>query len=152
MKKILSLILSLIICISITACGNTAKEIDINALSGELLNAQIFDEELTQVKTSVTIKRLGLNEADIEECVAYAGTKAVVDEIVLIKAVEGAYGDVQAALNKHVDTQIKSYTSYRPEEVPKLEEALSLSFGNYVMLIVSNNSEKAQEIVDKSTK
>lgn len=151
MKKILSLILSIIICIGAASCSGTAKEIDITALAQELISAQIFDEDLTEVKSSVTAKRLGLPEENIEECVAYAGTKAVVDEIVLIKAKEGTYGDVQAALNKHVETQIASYSSYRPEEVPKLEDAVSVSFGNYVMLIVANDAEKADEIIQQFT-
>lgn len=151
-KKILTLLCAVMCLMCIVGCG-TIKEIDLNSLCGEIMSANIFDEDLTQVKTSVTLKRLSIQETDVEECIAYAGTKAVVDEVVLVKATSPeAAQNVVASLDKHIALQQKSYASYRSEEVPKLDSAVSVSEGNYVMLVVSNDSAKAEEIVNSYIK
>lgn len=153
MKKIISTFLCAVMCLLCVAGCGTIKEVDLNSLCSEIMAAQIFDEDLTQVKTSVTLKRLSLEEADVEECISYAGTKAVVDEVVLIKAVSPeAAQNVLSSLEKHIALQQKSYASYRPEEVPKLDSAVSVCEGNYVMLVVSNDNQKAEEIVNNSIK
>lgn len=147
MKKILSVIISVFICTLVLAgCGGT--NFDADSAVKQLMSAGIFDETLTEVSSSVTQKRLSLSEEDIESCTSYAGTKAVVDEIVLVKVSSSDAAErVKTALDRHIETQKKSYSSYRPDEVPKLDSAVIVSEGGYVILVVSKDSGKAQSIV-----
>lgn len=148
MRKIISAVICMLICLfCFTGCG-TGSELDVDSASQQLMSAGIFDENLTEVSQSVTEKRLELNPEDIESCVAYAGTKAVVDEFVLIKAISGDVAEnIKNSFNNHIETQKKSYESYRPDEVPKLESAVVMTSGNYAVLIVSGDSAKAQKII-----
>lgn len=147
MKKILSVIISVFICaLALAGCGSMGFDTD--SAVEQLMSAGIFDENLTEVSSSVTQKRLSLSEEDVESCTAYAGTKAVVDEIVLVKTSSAEASEkVKAAFDKHIETQKKSYSSYRPDEVPKLDSAVIVSEGGYVILVVSKDSGKAQSIV-----
>ena len=148
MRKIISSVICMLICLfCFTGCG-TGGELDMNSAAQQLMSAGIFDETLTEVNQSVTEKRLELNTGDIESCIAYAGTKAVVDEFVLIKATSGDGAEnIKNSFNNHIEKQKKSYESYRPDEVPKLESAVVMTSGNYAVLIVSGDSAKAQKII-----
>ena len=146
-KRITAFVCAVVCAIGLTGCGGT-KEIDINSTAQQLMSADIFDENLMEVKAATTEKRLNLSSEDIESCVSYAGTKAVVDEIVIVKAVSAdAAANVKKAFDEHIATQKKSYSSYRPDEVPKLDSAVELAEGNYVVLVVSKDGEKEEKIV-----
>lgn len=132
----------------LSGCGNT--DVDINALSQELKGSGIFAEDLSDVSQNIACKRIGVNSDDVTECAAAAGTKAVVDEIVIVKSTNSS--GVEESMKKHIEKQKDSYASYRPEEVPKLEEYVLMTSGEYNVLVVSEDSKKAKEIVRKYIK
>lgn len=150
MKKKITVFLSMIICaVSIAGCSS-AKNIDIEALAEDLLNNGIYAEELSTVSAQITEKRYALTEDEVEEAVAYAGTNAVVDEIAIFKA-----KDVESVSNKvaeHIAVQTSTYESYRPSEVSKLEDSVVRVVGDYVILCVSEDSARAEEIIEEYTK
>lgn len=148
MKKTITAVICAALCTAfISACGGT-KTIDADTAASKLMSSGIFAEQLEEVNTSVAEKRLSLNSADVESCKAYAGTKAVVDEIAIIKAVSpDAAANVKAAIDKHLETQKKSYSSYRPDEVPKLDNAVVITEGSSVAFVVSKDSDRAKQIV-----
>ena len=148
MKKTISVIICTLLCLlSLSGCGSV-KELDIDTASTQLMSAGIFDEDLTEVSNSVTEKRLALDAKNIEVCRSYAGTKAVVDEIVMIKAVsDEAAENVKASFDKHIQSQKNSYASYRPDEVPKLEDAVVMTSGSYAVMVVSKDASQAEKIV-----
>ncbi len=136
----------------LSACGSSA-EIDINALSADLMSSDIFSEKLDEVSSSVIEKRLSIDEDQVAEIFGAAGTKAVVDEFAIIKLADGASAaDVEKGIENHIEKQKDSYASYKPEEVPKLEDYVLVSSGNYEILVVSDDSSKAKEIINKYTK
>lgn len=148
MKKKFLAILSITMCLFLASCG--AKTIDANELASKLVLEGVFAEQLTQVSSDITEKRYMLTENEVEECVAYSGTKAVVDEVVVFKA-----KDVDAVKEKvleHINTQTNSYSSYRPDEVPKLENSVVTVSGDYVIVCISNDSSTAKNIIDQYTK
>lgn len=148
MKKIISFIISAVLCTAVFAGCGGGTEFDADAAVGQLMSAGIFAETLTEVKPEVTKKRLSLSEGDIESCTAYAGTKAVVDELVLVKASSPSAAEtVESAFEKHIEAQKKSYSSYNPNEVPKLDSAVIVSESGYVILVVSADSDKAKSII-----
>lgn len=152
MKKILSAALCVMMCILCMSCG-TKGELDAAAAAGELLSAGIFDEELSEVKQSVAQKRVNVSEEDIAECIAYSGTRAVVDEIVIIKAVSAdAAENAEEAFKAHIDAQKQVYADYNADEMPKLEDAFTAVYGDYAVMIVSKDSAKAQDIVKQNLK
>lgn len=143
MKRIISIAAAVIMLLSLASCGS--KEINTEELAKELVDNLTFAEELNKVDGEITLKRYGIDSDAVQECVSYAGTAAVADEVTVIKA-----NDVSAVsdkLNEHWDSQIKSYTSYRPEEVPKLENAVLYQYNDTVIFVVSEDHDDAQKLI-----
>lgn len=145
MKKIITTIAALALSVAcLTGCGST--EIDTNAVSQGILNGVQFEEQLSQMSDKISIKRLGLNADDVESCIAYTSTNAVVDEFAVIKATNS--DNVTASLNEHIANQKATYESYAPNEVTKLDNAVVKTVGDYVIYVVSTDGTAAQGVVD----
>lgn len=135
-------------------CGEKPVVIDINELAFELCSSDLFAEEMNNMSENLLRKRYGIEEGDYLEYKAGAGTRAVVDEYLIIKT-DPANPDnaarVQSAIEKHINNQMDSYEDYRPDEMPKLEDYVYVSCGDYQIMVVSDNNAKAQEIITKYT-
>ncbi len=152
MRKILCAFLCAVMCALCISCG-TAKQLDGASAAASLMSAGIFDENLSEVKPSVAEKRVAVSAEDVAECTAYSGTRAVVDEIVIIKAVSSqAAENVEKSFLNHIDAQKKVYADYNADEMPKLEDAFTAVYGDYAVMVVSKDSAKAQEIIKQNLK
>lgn len=147
-KSIIAVLLLLSAALSLAGCG--AKNIDADELASKLAGEGQFAEELTEVSEAVTIKRLALGDGEAEECAAYAGTAAVTDEVMVIKAKDTE--KVSEAVEKYIENRAETYSSYRPDEVPKLSDAVVQITGDCVIVCVSENSALAKKIIDEYTK
>lgn len=149
MKKITVMISAFALsAMCLAGCGG--KEIDMTAAANGILSGVAFAEELQPTSENISLKRLGVNAGDVESCVAYTGTNAVVDEFAIIKAVnpEG----VEASIRDHIASQIETYQSYAPDEVAKLNSAIVEISGDYVIYVVSPDNAAAQAVVDSVAK
>ncbi len=149
MKKITAIISALVLSIMcLSGCGGS--EIDMTEAANSLLTGVTFAEELQPTSENISLRRLGLNEADVESCIAYASTNAVVDEFAIVKATnpEG----VESSIRSHIDSQIQTYQSYAPDEVAKLNNAIVQVSGDYVIYVVSSDNTAAQSVVDSIVK
>lgn len=121
--------------------------IDANTLAEDLKNNGVYSEELSPVSAQITEKRYAFDEGEVSETVAFAGTRAVVDEVAVFKA----ESDIDAVVEKvtaHIDAQTQTYQSYRPDELPKLRDAIVTTSGDYVIVCISADSAKAEEIIN----
>lgn len=143
MKKILMTAAVIVAAITITACGK--KNVDVSTLALELLNGGEYAERLNEVSTEVTEKRCGIDDELVEICAAFKGTSAVADEIIVIKTKDTK--EVNEKLNAHWESQIESYKDYLPSEVPKLEEAILYVYNDVVIFCVSEDTDKARQII-----
>lgn len=148
MKNKVLIVLSIIMCIVLAGCNT--KTIDATELAEALATNGTFTEELYAVSADITEKRYALTDDEVEECAAYAGTKAVVDEVVVFKAKD--VDAVKTKVQQHISAQEESYTSYRPDEVPKLQDSVLVVSGDYVILCVSEDSSSAKTIIDEYIK
>lgn len=136
--------------IAAAAGCSSGGDIDAAALVNDLTTGVVFDEALTELSPSIAQKRLSLDEGEAEEITAYAGTRAIVDEIAVIKAAD--VDAVKAKIDAHIAEQTESYQSYRPEEVPKLNDAVVETYGDYVIMCITSDSDAAKAIIDKYIK
>jgi len=76
-------------------------------------------------------------------------TGATAEELVLfVLAEESDVKQVEEACGRRIEEQIFGFKSYRPAEVPKLENAICEVRGNTVLLLVANDWEKASKAAD----
>ena len=83
MKKLVFGLAAVMMCVSLAGCGG--KAVDINELASALSSDGKFAEQLTEVSSDIAEKRYMISDGEVEECVSYTGTPAVVDEITIFK-------------------------------------------------------------------
>lgn len=152
LRKLTCLALALVMVLALAACGGpTEKSVDINALAEELLSKATFGEELTKVDSSVA---LGLYAApEGSEAVAYVGTGATAEELAVFNCGSAEAADTLVdSLEQRNQTRIEQYSSYNPAEVPKLENAVILSGGQYVVLCVATDASGARSAAEAALK
>ena len=156
MKKLL-LCLPVLLLLLLCACGEKSVPAPSKAelpapetLAAELQASGAFAEELVLAENDVGCFLYGLVESDAPEMRYYFSSGAVADEIAILPcADDAALEKVKSECATRLDLQTQLFTSYKPEEVPKLEKALVLQRDKTVVLCVASDYEKAREILDK---
>ena len=150
MKKTLSLLLVSVLLLALCACGGgSGKTIDLNALAQELISGGVFTDTMSQPAEGIPARIYGFQDADVAEVVMYTGTGAPAEEIFLVKTSGGsAISALKTACQTRIDNQKQSFQAYSPEDVAKLDSAVLVTSGDYVLLVVANDAAAAQAIVD----
>jgi hypothetical protein len=150
-KRCLFFLLVLSIFVSAVAgCRSEVKEVDLAAMSKELLDSGAFTDLLSAVDTETAATLYGLDVGDVKSCTVYCGTGATAEEIALFLAADtAAAGRIKTAADARIQHQITAYESYVPAEVPKLEAALVRQTGPYVFCVVSADTDAAKAVVDR---
>lgn len=153
LKKALALALALTLALALAACGGEGevKSVDINALASELLDAATFGEPMNALESATALGLYGCAEGT--EVVAYAGTGATAEELAVFNCGTAEAADTLVKnLETRNQTRISQYSDYNPAEVPKLEKALIMSGGQYVVLLVASDTSSAEKIASDALK
>ncbi|MBR3966579.1 MAG: DUF4358 domain-containing protein [Clostridia bacterium] len=151
MKKNLTfLIVIAILLTSFASCGEKREVvIDINSLAAEFDKIYEGTEiELVDITESEAIDIhygiKGLYSASrIKGSVTISSDEYVVLECFDEAGAEKAY----ELLDEYRRERIKLFASYATEQVPKLENAISKHIGKYVIFVVAENTDMANEIL-----
>lgn len=152
MKKLLSVFLSSVLILSLTACGEKAPAAfdpakDTQALLDE---AGVFAETLEPVDQATACALYGIDEATVTGSAVYMANATSAEEVAIFTLADE--DSVQAAAKQQgyrVDDRIEELTSYLPGEVPKLEGAIVETRGNSVLLLVCSDYDGAKKVLDK---
>ena len=151
MKMKIAAMMFLIMLGTLAGCSKEKKEdrvIDVHTMAQSLLNDITYEDQLTKVEGNMFQMIYGISQEDIEEYEAYVSTGATAEEIAVIKAKDEATAEsMEEKLTERVEAQKNSFANYIPKEVEKLEEAVVYQEGVYVVLSISNDDEKAEEII-----
>ncbi len=151
MKKILLLILSLALLLSLSACGGekeSSKELDAAALCESLLKSSAFSVSLEELPATKASAFYNVEKDSMAEAMLYHASGTSKEQIVLIKATdETAAGTMVGVLQSLVNEWIEADRDYAPEEVPKLEKAVLRQSGCWVVLVVANDPDAAAKLV-----
>lgn len=146
--KLLSGVLSLILLISATGCGSAspASEINIQALTDALLSQVAFDTPLSDVGSDSTVYFPDLPEnAQIS---LYMGSGYYADELAVITLADKSdVSNLQEIIDNHLDQKHEQFSSYIPEELPKIKNAVVWNQGLYFIVIITNDTATAEKIL-----
>lgn len=93
----------------------------------------------------------GLDVSTVEDAAfALCGSGALPDEITVIrcKSADGAAG-AETALKSKLEKQKELFSTYTPDEMYKLNEAVIFTKGNYAVYIALSDNSKAKSVVEK---
>lgn len=161
--RILALLLAVCTLFAFTGCSggssNTpqpsqaAANVDVAALAKSLVDAGIFEDQLSAVDSDKTLKLYSVDQTAVKNVVNYIGTGATPEEVSVWEAnTTNDVKTIQDACNARIAAQKKGFTDYNPEQMPKLEAAVLKTSGNYVVLCISNDAAKATSIIDAALK
>lgn len=146
MKKVFGAVVLFASALLLAACGNEKKDIDVNALAGELLEKVEFVDELSQADQETVERLYHINDA-VSQCV-YIGSGATAEEIAVFELKdEAAAIDAKDAALQRIKEQKESFESYIPQEVEKLDQAIVMVSGKYLIVCVSNG-DAANKVIE----
>lgn len=142
------IILIYIVLLMIYTSGST-KSFDQVA---ELIEPSVGKENLVKQDSQALKRYYGLNSADYNGVMFYSSEFNISAEEVLLIEVksEKQVQEVRDAVNERLESRIKAFEEYAPEQVKLLEDAQFLVRGKYIFLAVSPDAAEYASIFTKS--
>ena len=151
LKTTLLLVMAASMMLLLSACGGkggSSKTVSVDAAKlADELKATVTSGELTETASEVALSTYFLDSADVESCTAYAGSGIASEVLILQRKDSLSAGNAEKKLQTHVDNQEELYASYNQEEAAKLKKAVIKSAGAYTVLCVSDDADKAADIL-----
>lgn len=155
-RKITALMLALVMAaLLLTACGGGSGKggdvsVDVAALADELNKDTVTTDTLSETKESMLASIYYFEDGQVTESKAYMSSGATADEVAVVKCKDAAATkDVETLFNNRVKAQSDLYSTYKPEESDKLKDSIVKSAGQYTVLVVCDDYDKANEILKK---
>lgn len=159
MKRIICVICALAMCLSVCACGEKTQKIDMYELQKSMVSA---DKSLPEMKISGSwdenAEKAFSYISDMEYnkihgfFLAYAADGMAYElAVVQLKDKSDAVA-MEDSLNEHVQTRVRMYKTYEPEQVQRAENAVVKTVGDCVLLIMCDSPENAETAFKEFTK
>ena len=136
----------------LAGCGTTvggngdskeALKINVTDMANELKNGLTFEDSLSELDTNVALTYYGIDADKVKNSVVVVSTGATAEEIAVFEAADQSSADAvkSACEDRNAD--------YKPSETSRLDKAIIKEDGNYVVYCVTDDTDKANEIIDK---
>lgn len=159
MKRIICVICALAMCLSVCACGEKTQKIDMYELQKSMVSA---DKSLPEMKISGSwdenAEKAFSYISDMEYnkihgfFLAYAADGMAYELAVVQLKDKSDTGAMEDSLNEHVQTRVRMYKTYEPEQVQRAENAVVKTVGDCVLLIMCDSPENAETAFKEFTK
>ena len=107
-----------------------------------------YVDSLNEISPEMVEKIYGISPDKYTSGKVYVGGVSTAEEIACFDAVdEAAAAAIKTACDERIAAQIKSVESYNPNELPKLQDPVLVVRGNSVLMCLSNDNNKAKEII-----
>jgi len=157
MRRILTMALALVMALGLTACGgkdeNGAPPLYGTSHVEAMAEAGAFSEDLEELDadTAFVMYKLadyGLAREDLKECAVLRSAGATCEEgAVLVFTGADKAETAETALKDYVQSQIDANKDYRPDEIPKLEDAIVSRRGESLLLAVASDLDAVKTAV-----
>ncbi|MFT3985059.1 MAG: DUF4358 domain-containing protein [Lachnospiraceae bacterium] len=145
--------LALIAVLGLTGCGKKEVTLDVTEVSNRLLEEITYQDELSSIDLDTAAMIFNFSEVNITNGAVFESSGATAEEIVVLECATAKDADAaKAALEARIADQKESFTDYVPQELVKLDKAVIVENGNYAILSVSDEPDKALEIIGNYTK
>lgn len=161
MKKNLSLVIVVMLIFTLVGCGKSEPQVPVRDLMNNiqkevevisnLTEIDLKSEEISEMNENI-IKNYNINPDDVEEGIMkFPMINLQADEVVIIKVKdESKVPVIEEALKSHVDFQLKAFENYVPKNYDLVKNHILKSQGKYILLTISEDAEKIEEIFDNA--
>ena len=158
-KKVLIMIviaiMILVVVGGILVINNTNKniQIDIDELAAKIMETGAFTDDLAKIDSEMIKDDYGFTNEEIKEIVSYQGSGATSEEIVILQVNDKSnLNSVKEKINTRLTERREAFESYLPEEVFKINNNILEVKGNYIIMCISNDSNKVNEAINNYIK
>ena len=159
MKKKVLICISLIIILIIIGIiiflnmKNENIQINIEKLSEEIFKSESFEDELIKVDSEMVMNNYGFTNEEIKQLISYQGSGATSEEILVLEVNDKSkLNNIKEKINVRLAERKEVFESYLPKEVYKIDNNILSIKGNYVILCVSNDSNKVNDTINNYLK
>lgn len=158
-KRIVCALCAVMLSLSLCACGEKTKSIDMQALENSMVSA---DKTLPEMKVS------GSWDENAEKAFSYISdleynkihgffltyaADGMAYEIAVVQLKDKSDASAMAdSLREHVQSRVQMYKTYEPEQVQRAESAVVKTDGDCVLLIMSDAPQNAETAFKEFTK
>lgn len=158
-KRIVCALCAVMLSLSLCACGEKTKSIDMQALENSMVSA---DKTLPEMKVS------GSWEENAEKAFSYISdleynkihgfflayaADGMAYEIAVVQLKDKSDASAMAdSLREHVRSRVQMYKTYEPQQVQRAESAVVKTDGDCVLLIMSDAPRNAETAFKEFTK
>lgn len=150
LKFIVTAVMIAAMLVSATACSR-GRDYSLNEvqLAGKLLSEVNFDCELYQVQEESVDNFIALD--GVEKKIMYMGSGSYADSFGLFRldSAESAKAALDSVTSYLVDLQ-DSFKDYIPKEADKVQNAVTVQKGKYVIFCITSDGENAATIIEDS--
>lgn len=158
-KRIVCALCAVMLALSLCACGEKTKSIDMQALENSMVSA---DKSLPEMKVSGSwdenAEKAFSYISDLEYnkihgfFLAYAAD-GMAYEIAVVQLKDKSDASAMAdSLREHVQSRVQMYKTYEPQQVQRAESAVVKTDGDCVLLIMSDAPQNAETAFKEFTK
>lgn len=158
-KRIVCALCAVMLALSLCACGEKTKSVDMQALENSMVSA---DKTLPEMKVSGSwdenAEKAFSYISDLEYnkihgfFLAYAAD-GMAYEIAVVQLKDKSDASAMAdSLREHVRSRVQMYKTYEPEQVQRAESAVVKTDGDCVLLIMSDAPQNAETAFKEFTK
>lgn len=158
-KRIVCALCAVMLALSLCACGEKTKSIDMQALENSMVSA---DKTLPEMKVSGSwdenAEKAFSYISDLEYnkihgfFLAYAAD-GMAYEIAVVQLKDKSDASAMAdSLREHVRSRVQMYKTYEPQQMQRAESAVVKTDGDCVLLIMSDAPQNAETAFKEFTK
>lgn len=130
---------------------NAGKSIDVDALAQKILDNVAFEAELNKLDDSVAEGMVGMAEGT--KLQIYMGNGTFADELLIMTSRDEASAKKNMEhVNAHLKETAATFRDYLPEEAKKVEDAVSIRCGCYVIVCITSDYETAEKTINSVIK
>ncbi|MBR1741141.1 MAG: DUF4358 domain-containing protein [Lachnospiraceae bacterium] len=123
------------------------KSLDVDALAKKILDNVAFDVELDKLEDSVAEGMISVTDGTKLQIYMGNGTNA--DEVVLMTALNEKDAEKnQEYVEEHISEIKKQFALYNPKQVRKIDNAVKIRSGCYVIVCITSDTETAKSTIE----
>lgn len=123
---------------------------DIDGFVSDILSSIQFEDSLSEAADNVTARIFHLDSDSLVAGKLYIGSGSTAEEFAIFEANSpSAAAELGEKLKARIDEKKPNFETYKPEEMPKLNNAVIVVNNNLAMLCISDDPEKAKEIMSR---
>lgn len=152
MKRIVICLLAVSMILLLASCGGgKAKNVDLNALTGELTGSGAFTADISgfSLDPNITAMTFGFAAEDLKSCQYYYNNGSSEELLVAEAADADTASRLEELCKNRVELQKSALANYNPDAIPRLDSAVIEKSGSYLVYVVSADSAAVKTVVDK---